>query len=168
MITFNSTSNLQLYLHFYIHFETSVVFFLEFLSKEGPCSFGRNMWSILCSYRLQGSFKCKLSINIQGNVLSVWQELHHGPSSPAVSQKLLNPSVPDSLIWDWTVRAKLAHFGLWEEIARYWEIVEWRGYFQNVGSTFFYQKLKLEDLLNHTFSQNSKNQCHEFHKFHDL
>ena len=49
--------------------------------------------------------------------------------------------------------AKFAQFGSWEEIARYWEIVECREYGQKVGPRFFYHKLKMEHLFNHTDSQ---------------
>ena len=49
------------------------------------------------------------------------------------------------------------------------KLVECRGLCQKVGRPFFYLKLKLEQLSNHTYSHNSKkNERPEFHKVQDF
>ena len=64
--------------------------------------------------------------------------------------------------------AKLAHFGLWQEIVRDWDIAECLTWCQKVEPQFFYHKLSTSHMYNHTYSHISKNQKAKYHKFPDL
>ena len=52
------------------------------------------------------------------------------------------------------VTEKLAHFGVWEEIAQDWDILECGVYCQKVGRPFFFHKWKLEHVSDRTYSYN--------------
>ena len=93
----------------------------------------------------------------------------NSPGNFGVGKSLLTPrlpTVPYALV---PICAKLAHFGLWEDIAGDWDIVECREWCQKVGCPFFYHiYFKLEHPSNNTFSHNSKNQRPKYRKLYDF